>query len=235
MNIIKMITHINRTILVNRKIEYIVFHWVGAVSTAKNNGSYFRETYRGASAHYFVDEVDVVQSVEEKDIAWSVGTTGAYYHPKARNANTISIEMCCIRDEKGNLTVSEAVEKRAIELARILMKEYGISIDNVLRHWDITRKLCPASHSNQNESRWVKLLTTLANNATVEILPKQPKIIRSGVIIPEVGLRVRAGAGTNHKQLDLLKKGTLVDILEISGFWGRIDKPIKGWIHLDYV
>lgn len=65
MEIVKNITNRNRTIANNRKIEYIVIHYVGAVSSAKANSEYFKSTYRGASAHYFVDENSIYQVVEE--------------------------------------------------------------------------------------------------------------------------------------------------------------------------
>ena len=48
-----------------QKIEYIVLHYVGAVSTAKNNAEYLhRDSYLGWSAHYFVDEREIWQSVD---------------------------------------------------------------------------------------------------------------------------------------------------------------------------
>jgi N-acetylmuramoyl-L-alanine amidase CwlA len=69
MKINKNITNTNRTVRNGRKIEYIVIHYVGAVSTAKNNTIYFKDAYRGASAHYFVDDSSIWQCVEEKDRA----------------------------------------------------------------------------------------------------------------------------------------------------------------------
>ena len=49
-----------------QRIEYIVLHYVGAVSTAVNNGHYYgTEPNIGASAHYFVDEHSIVASVPE--------------------------------------------------------------------------------------------------------------------------------------------------------------------------
>ena len=42
MDINKNITTINRTLMSNRNIEYIVIHYVGAVSTAKANTDYFK-------------------------------------------------------------------------------------------------------------------------------------------------------------------------------------------------
>ena len=48
----------------NTNPKYIVIHYVGAVSTAKNNANYFYNAYRGASAHYFVDENEIWVSIK---------------------------------------------------------------------------------------------------------------------------------------------------------------------------
>ena len=45
-------------------------------------------------------------------------------------------------------------------------------------------------------------------------------------------LHIRKGAGTNYESVGKLEKGETVEILEVSGNWGKID---KGWICLDYV
>ena len=54
--------------MANKQNKYIVIHYVGAVSSAYANAKYFKKTYRGASAHYFVDENETYQVVKEKDI-----------------------------------------------------------------------------------------------------------------------------------------------------------------------
>ena len=47
-------------------------HYTGNWSdTAKNNADYFARTVSGTSAHYFVDEEAVWQSVREEDTARS--------------------------------------------------------------------------------------------------------------------------------------------------------------------
>ena len=55
------------------------------------------------SAHYFVDEKEIVQSVDDLRIAWAVGgnkypscaqTGGGTMYGKCKNANSISIELC---------------------------------------------------------------------------------------------------------------------------------------------
>ena len=151
MEIIKDITNTNKTISNNRKIEYLVMHYVGAVSTARNNASYFKNTYRGASAHYFVDDNEVVQVVEDKDIAWHCGND--VYYSGARNSNSLSIEMCCYKMSNGNLNITADTEARAVELAKELIKKYNIPIENVVRHYDVTHKNCPAPFV-KDEERW---------------------------------------------------------------------------------
>ena len=54
-------------------IRYIVIHYVGATGTAKNNVDYFYGGDRQASAHYFVDDGSIWQSVEDFNGAWHVG------------------------------------------------------------------------------------------------------------------------------------------------------------------
>lgn len=151
MEIIKDITNTNRTISNNRKIEYLVMHYVGAVSTARNNANYFRKIYRGASAHYFVDDKEVIQVVEDKDIAWHCGND--VYYCGARNSNSLSIEMCCYRMKNGKLNITADTEARAVELAKELIKKYNIPINNVVRHYDVTKKNCPAPMVSDVE-RW---------------------------------------------------------------------------------
>ena len=90
-----------------QSIEYIVMHYVGAVSTARNNGDYFANNANlGASAHYFVDETTVVSSVPLEESAGHCGVDysggRAPFWGKCRNKNSIGIEMCCKKDSMGN-------------------------------------------------------------------------------------------------------------------------------------
>lgn len=159
MKITKILTNTNYTKSNNRKIEYIVVHYVGAVSTARNNANYFKSTYRGASAHYFVDESETVQVVEDKDISWHCGADK--YYNNARNSNSIGIEMCCYK-KNGKLDISDKVVANTIELVKQKMKEYNIKASNVVRHYDVTHKNCPAPFVS-NESRWKEFKSKLEN------------------------------------------------------------------------
>ena len=135
--------------------KYLVFHYVGAQSsTAKNNAVYFNGGDRQASAHYFVDDTEIWQSVEDTCGAWSVGNT----RTEVNNQNSINIEMCCMAS---GLTVTETTEKNAIELAAYLMKKYNIPMANVRTHYEVTAgsKLCP---NFANTSRWSNLKNKLS-------------------------------------------------------------------------
>ncbi len=151
MEIKTKLTQINRTIMNNKQNKYIVIHYVGAVSTAKANADYFYSVNRQASAHYFVDENEIWQVVKEGDSSWHCGTTGTYYS-NCRNSNSIGIEMCCYNN-KGTLDIKEEVINKTIELTKELMSKYKIPIENVIRHYDVTHKSCPAPFVN-NPKRW---------------------------------------------------------------------------------
>ena len=124
-----------------RDVAFVVLHYTGNVrDTAEANCKYFAGGDREASAHYFVDEDSIYQSVPACDRAWAVGSP-APVHPLCRNTNSISIEMCC----SGNYHVSERTKANAAALTAELCKLLGISgVDTyVLRHYDVTGKLCP--------------------------------------------------------------------------------------------
>lgn len=125
-------------------ICYLVIHFTANDGdSAKNNADYFAREAPGASAHFFVDEREIWQSVQEKDIAWHCGTRGMYFHPYCRNANSLGIELCSRKRGEKYYFTPETV-KNAQQFVRSLMKRYGIPTENVVRHYDVTHKNCPA-------------------------------------------------------------------------------------------
>lgn len=164
MNIIQNLTLINFNKMINKVNKYIVIHYVGAVSTAQNNGIYFKNTYRGASAHYFVDDNEIVQIVKDNDRSWHCGDglkngKGGKWYNKCTNSNSIGIEMCCYMNN-GKLDISEKTITNTIELVKELMAKYNIPVENVIRHFDVTNKVCPAPFV-ENESRWTDFKSRL--------------------------------------------------------------------------
>lgn len=125
-------------------ISYIVIHYTANDGdTAYGNAQYFARTPLASSAHYFVDEKEVVQSVAEADTAWHCGGT-SYRHGDCRNDNSIGVELCSRRDAKGDYYFKPETLDNAVQLVRELMDTYQIAADHVLRHYDVTGKNCPA-------------------------------------------------------------------------------------------
>lgn len=134
-------------------IKYIVIHYTGNNGDkAVNNATYFKNNVVKASAHYFVDDTTVYQSVPDNYAAWSVGgskysdcskTGGGKKYGLCTNANSLSIELCDAVND-GKIYPSEKTIKNAITLTKKLMKKYGIQASNVIRHFDVTGKCCPS-------------------------------------------------------------------------------------------
>lgn len=161
--------------------KYIVIHYVGAVSTAANNAKYFHDSYRGASASYFVDEKDIYRVVRDSDTAWHCGTTGAYKHPYCRNNNSIGIEMCCFNNN-GVIDVSSKVVDRTVQLTKELMAKYGIPASNVIRHYDVTGKNCPAPFVS-NPSRWNDFKARIGDSSKPTPSGQPDQILRVGSVV----------------------------------------------------
>lgn len=161
--------------------KYIVLHYTGnRDDKSQSNGNYFKSVNRGASAHYFVDENDVVQVVRDEDTSWAVGVNYGKNNlfNTVKNRNSISIEMCSNGGKIANETY-----KNTVELTRYLMKKYGIPASHVVRHWDVCSKACPGWNG------WG------ANGCDASIWNQFKKDIASGTVsTPNV---VNSGSTTN--------------------------------------
>lgn len=145
----------NYAVCASRDVKYIVIHYTGNTKdTAINNAKYFNSGYRGASAHFFVDDSKIYQSVALKDRAWHCGSTKNSTND-CINQNSIGIEMCT----SGKAIVSEKTKNNTIALTVYLCGLLGIKAGDVdtyvIRHYDvgIERKPCPAQMV-ANEKEW---------------------------------------------------------------------------------
>lgn len=152
-----------------KPIKYIVIHYTANNGdTAQNNADYFSRTPNlSSSAHYFVDESNVWQSVLDKDTAWHCGGN-TYKHKDCRNANSIGIEMCSRKDATGKYYFKDEVVKRTIALTKEIMRKYNIPVTNVIRHYDVTGKICPAPFVN-DEKKWRDFLSKLSASTTKKL------------------------------------------------------------------
>ena len=138
----------------SRAIDRIVVHYTATLASARNNATYFaRNEGQGASAHYFVDDVtpEIYQSVAEGDTAWHAGNW-------AMNCRAIGIEVVSAGED---FSATE-VEKLGW-LVKRLMAKYGIGASAVIRHYDVTGKLCPAPYVAA--SKWAALRAAITGGS----------------------------------------------------------------------
>lgn len=134
-------------------IRYIVIHFTANDGDHdESNANYFKKNIVKASAHYFVDDDSVTQSVPDDYIAYSVGgakysncsvTGGGKYYKKCTNTNSISIELCDT-NRNGIIYPTPKTIENAVLLTKELMKKYNIPVENVIRHFDVVGKACPS-------------------------------------------------------------------------------------------
>ena len=132
------------------KILYIVIHDTGnrnAGATARNHRNYVGTNSRGASAHYFVDDTEICQFIGDSRSAGAVGDGKGKYG--ITNRNSISVEICINSDGDYSKTYFNAVE-----LVKTLMLRFNIKSDNVVRHFDASRKICPGHMFGRNWEKW---------------------------------------------------------------------------------
>lgn len=139
--------------------KYIAVHYLGVVGQNHDIAS------DGCGAHYYIYwDGTIYQRCSHDAIVWAVGTAGYYTqkHTEAINANTISIEMCCKCDGNTNSAedkkwyFTEETQEACVWLVKKLMSELNIPAENVLRHYDIVNKTCPAPyvHNNRYKTSW---------------------------------------------------------------------------------
>ena len=143
-----------------RKVKYLAIHYTAGGSSGKGRARAIKSVFekRQASADFAVDDFEMVQfNPDIKNYyCWAVGdkksaSEGGATVKDGKNSNTISIEICSnlkkgASVEKANHEgwyYTEASLENAAKLAKILMKKYDIPVENVVRHYDISGKLCP--------------------------------------------------------------------------------------------
>ena len=133
-----------------REVNSIFVHYTANRNTsAAQNRSYFeslKDTHeRSASAHFIIGyDGEIIQCIPFEEIAYAV---------KTRNYDSISIE-CCYKSADGSFT--KETYDSLIHLLAYLVKKYGLSTDDILRHYDCGGKKCPLYYV-EHEDDWEQL------------------------------------------------------------------------------
>ena len=116
----------------------ITIHMTGNVgAAAKNNHNYMKNCNKNgsriASWHFTVDDKEIYQAQSTNYKCYHAGCTNG-------NNTSIGIEICMFNDKARQLQAY----KNAIELVKILMAYHKFDTSKVKRHYDWTKKHCPA-------------------------------------------------------------------------------------------
>lgn len=129
------------------QVKNIVIHYTANPgTTAINNRNYFEnlkdsgDTY--ASSHFVIGlDGEIIQCIPLNEIC---------YASNDRNVDSISIELCH-PDDTG--AFNNATYNSAVYLVAKLCDYYNIDTDHVIRHYDVTGKVCP-KYFVEHEDRW---------------------------------------------------------------------------------
>ncbi len=133
--------------ITTKKINGIVIHYTANPgSTAMQNRNYFEglkdshETQ--ASSHFIVGlEGEIVQCIPTSEIA---------YASNKRNSDTISIETCHATSDG---SYNKETYQSMVELTAWLCKKFDLTEEDVIRHYDVTEKICP-KYFVDHEDAW---------------------------------------------------------------------------------
>lgn len=129
------------------QVKGIVVHYTGNPgTTAMQNRNYFEGLAESkitkASSHYIIGlSGEIIQCIPLEEIS---------YASNQRNVDTISIE-CCIDNDAGRF--NEKTYDSLVHLVAWLVGEYDLQIDDIIRHYDVTGKICP-KYFVEHESAW---------------------------------------------------------------------------------
>ena len=132
-----------------QQINGIVIHYTANPgSTAQQNHDYFEglkdSQSTKASSHFIIGlDGEVIQCIP---------SSGWAYASNSRNSDTLSIE-CCHPDESGQFT--DATYQSLVQLTGWLCHRFGLSSEDVIRHYDVTGKDCP-KYFVEHEDAWVQ-------------------------------------------------------------------------------
>ncbi|MBR0410297.1 MAG: N-acetylmuramoyl-L-alanine amidase [Eubacterium sp.] len=130
-----------------KKVKGVVIHYVANPgSSAVDNRDYFEslmETHETkASSHFIVGlSGEIIQCMPLNEIS---------YASNSRNRDTISIE-CCHPGKDGRF--NDRTYQSAVQLTAWLCYTYGLDSSKVIRHYDVTGKMCPLYYV-RHEDAW---------------------------------------------------------------------------------
>ncbi|UNB91788.1 N-acetylmuramoyl-L-alanine amidase [Listeria innocua] len=203
------------------RVSKIVMHYTANPgASADNHRRYFRDLKnRYASAHIFIDDKEAICIIPLNEVAYhanersckltALQASTSYYRGGNANLTSIGIEMCL--DKNGNITA--ATFNRSVDVAAELCKTYDLTASDIIRHYDVTGKNCPAP--------WVAKpseLTRFRNAVNAKLKgASQNKNRHDGKIVDSAPLLPKMDFKSNPARM--YKSGTEFLVYEHNQYW----------------
>ena len=143
------------------EVDYIAIHYTANPgATAQNNRDYFENlattNEAKVSSHFVVGlEGEVIQCIPTSEMS---------YATNSRNVDSISIE-CCHNDETG--VFEQTTYDSTVKLTAWLCARFGLTSEQVIRHYDVTGKECPKYYVDHPDA-WEQMKADIAAQITVD-------------------------------------------------------------------
>ncbi|MGV1077123.1 SH3 domain-containing protein [Clostridium perfringens] len=231
----KQLIDINYSQGVTINPKYIVIHDTDnrqAGANAMANRNYFANHPNAkASAHYIIDEGNIIQALEDTWKGWHVGDGN---NPNINNSTTIAIELCVNKGNDFDKTLENGVE-----LTKYLMNKYNIPAENVVMHRDASGKTCSRMMIEDRPSLWPYFKERISGgDGSLEDDGLRPKM--QGKVTNASVLNVRESPSTSGRIVHKLNRNQVVGIYEELNGWYKIDyidgvKKKYGYVSKDYI
>lgn len=161
------------------RIAWIVVHYTGTAAGALANARALERPLKDKrSTHYFVDGSDIIHTVDDVNAAWHIGGMDALKKMPVCNTNSVGVDLCERKKNTENRSAqdrdwyfSEETEATAAQLVAQLCFRHSVKINHVVRHFDVTGKLCPRPfccedintvYGESGNARWLKFKARVA-------------------------------------------------------------------------
>ena len=211
-----------------KTVKKVVLHYVGNPNTsAQSNRNYFenqKNSGRYVSSHYIVGlDGEILRCVPENEVAYCSNQANTY---------SISIE-CCHPDASGKFKAK--TENSAAELCAYLLKKYGLTVDDLIRHYDVTGKQCPLwfaptkyQSADVANARWAGFKALVSRKMGAETVPFKVRVL-------DDALNVRKSAGVSAPIAGVISDHGVYTVVEVkavgSSEWGKLKSGL-GWINV---
>lgn len=195
---------------------YIVIHYTAA-STFSSGVDWHSRKESKVSAHIHLGRAaELVQMVPFNKKAWHAGAS-SWKGLRGLNSYSIGIEL----QNTGTQEYTEQQIQELIEICKALVKAYPIK--EIVGHSDISpgRKADPGKQFPMDRVR--SAVFGEAGSSTLHTT---------------ANLHLRRGPSTTYDSIEVLEKGTEVDVLNDNGSWSEVfvcSLKLKGWVSNKYI